>query len=80
VPLEPLEIQLARLDAKSVAGSLGRDPVRSEPLAKRVHLHLERIRSGLRRALAPERVDQPVTRDDVPGGEEQARQQPRLPP
>jgi hypothetical protein len=79
-PFEQLEIELARVDPETVARSLGGDPVLPEQPAERVHLHLERVRGRRRRALVPERVDQPVAGDDLPGGEEQTREQPRLPP
>jgi hypothetical protein len=40
-----------------------------------VHVNLERVRSGRRRVLAPQRVDQPVARHDPAAGHQQAREQ-----
>ena len=79
-PLEPLEIELARLYAQPIAGPVRRDAVLAEELAQPVHENLKRIPRGRRRLLTPQRVDQPVTGDDVAGKQKEARQQPRLPP
>ena len=73
--LEPLEVELAGLQAQAIAGPFGHDPVRSQPPAQRVHLDLERVRRARRRALAPQRVDQPVARGDLAARDQQAGQE-----
>jgi len=44
-----------------------------------VHLHLKRVPRRLLRLLAPERVDQPVARDDLVRVQQQAGEERRLP-
>jgi hypothetical protein len=44
-----------------------------------VHRHLEGVRGRRRRALAPERVDQPLTRDDLVRVQQQQREHGPLP-
>jgi len=78
-PLEALEVELVRPDVEPVPGSLRRDSLLPEPLAQRMHLHLERVSRRLLRLLAPEGVDQVVAGDDLVRAQEQAREQERLP-
>jgi hypothetical protein len=77
--LESLEVELALRDPKAVSGPLGRDAARPQPLSERVHLHLERVPSGLPGLLAPERVDEEIARDDLVRVQQQVGEQQRLP-
>ncbi len=45
-----------------------------------MHGDLERVCGGVRRALAPERVDEALTRDHLVGAEEEQRQERPLAP
>ncbi len=65
--LEALDVALALLEAEHVARGAGQDPVGAERVAKRVDMHLERVRRAGRRPLAPDPVDQPVGRDRLVG-------------
>ena len=78
-PLEAVEVELVWLDPEPVAGALRRDPILPEALAKSVDLHLQRVGGARGRTLAPDRVDQPVARDDLVPVEEEAVEHPRLP-
>ena len=73
--LEPLEVELARLDPQAVAGPVRLDPVAAEQLAQPVHLHLERVRRLVRWRLAPERVHETIARDRPVGVQRQAGEQ-----
>ncbi len=45
--LEPLDVELVRLDVHVVAGRSGDDPVGAQSLAERVHVHLQRAGGAL---------------------------------
>src|SRR2546429_628632 len=63
-PREPLEVKLLRRDPQLVAGRLRQDHVRAQQLPKLGDEVLQRGRRGPGRLLAPERVHDPVGRDD----------------
>ena len=73
--LEALDVALALLDAEHVARCAGHDPVGAERVAKRVDMHLERVRALAGGASPPDPVDQPVGRDRLVGMEQQEREQ-----
>jgi hypothetical protein len=59
-PLEPLEIELVRLDVKHVARGAPCKPVVTERLAKAGNVVVDRVRGRRRRPLSPDAVDQAV--------------------
>jgi hypothetical protein len=76
--LETIEVELAVLDADRITGCLRQHSIRADRLAELRHVHLERLRSSLRRRVTPEVVDQPPGGDDAvsiqqQNGEERAR-------
>ena len=73
--LEAVEVELAGLDAQQVAGRPRLDPLAAEELAQVGDVDLQRLVDGRRRVLLPQRVDQPVSRDDAIGVEQQQGQQ-----
>ena len=74
-PLEPIDVELVRLDPNQVPRRPGHDPVGSERPAQRMDMHLERVLGARGRRLAPDRVDQPVGGDDLVRVEQQLREQ-----
>ena len=68
---EPLEVQLARLDAHEVARRARDDPIGAECLPERVDVDLDRAGAARGRRFAPDPVDQPVGRDGHVGVEQQ---------
>jgi hypothetical protein len=73
------DVELLRRDPEEVAGTAGHDPLTPEQLAEPVNRHLERVRRRLRRSLAPEPVDQPLSRDGLVRVEKEERKQGTLP-
>ena len=63
--LEPVEVELLRLDADQVAGRLRGEGIRRKRLAKARHVHTERSCRVLGRILSPEVVDQAVGGNDL---------------
>ena len=63
--LEALEIELPWLDAQLVSRGAGDDAVSAQSLAELGDIDLERFLRRPRGSLAPERLDQMVTRDDA---------------
>ena len=78
-PLEPVDVQLVRLDHEPIAAALGRDALLPETLAQRMHLDLQGVGGCRRRTFTPDRVDQPVTRDDLASLQKKAVKQQHLP-
>ena len=76
--LEALEIQLAGREAQPVAGPVQLDPLGAQAPAQAVHVDLQGVDGRRGRLLTPQRVDQPVARDDLPAGDQQAREQRHL--
>ncbi len=65
-------IELVSLKPEEIAGRARLDPVHSESLPELRDVHLQRCLRSFRRPLAPESVDQPLTRDElVPMQEEE---------
>jgi hypothetical protein len=76
--LEPRRVQSLRLDAQHVTGRVGRDRVGAaacERLAELRDMHVQRLVRRRRRRLPPERVDQPVARDNLACVQEQDGEQ-----
>ena len=63
--LEASEIELLGSEPQNVAGWPGLDRVRPEQLAERRNMSAQGGLSGLRRRLAPERIEKLVRRDDL---------------
>jgi hypothetical protein len=76
--LEAREVELPVLEPHRVPGRLRDDHISPEHLAELRDVHLDRRRCSLRRLVAPELVDQAVTRNGLVGTEEQERQEPAL--
>jgi hypothetical protein len=74
-PLEAREVELGRVEPEAVAGAVPLDPLRAERLTQAVDVDLERGDRGARRLRSPERVDQPVARDDRVRMQEEKGQQ-----
>ena len=64
-PLEPVEIELVGLDPDEVSGRSGRQHVLRKRLSKSRDVDAQCRGGVLRRALAPELVDQPVSGNDL---------------
>jgi hypothetical protein len=77
--LERAEVELAGLDPEAVAGAPGLDPLAAERLPEAVNRDLERVRGGLGRILAPERVHEAVARHDFVRAEEEEGEESPLP-
>ena len=75
---EPRLVELAGIQPQDVAGRLRDHPVVGERLAELRHVDVERLRSARRLPLAPERVEQPLHRDDRVRVEEEHREQAAL--
>ena len=73
--LEALEVELAGRQAQPVPGPVQLDPIGAEPVAQAGHVDLQRVDGCRGRLLAPQRVDQPVARDDLAARDQQAREQ-----
>ncbi len=76
--LEAIEIELALAHPNQVAAGLGDDRVAAERLAELRDVHLNRGRGGLGRLLAPELVDQALTRDGLVRVQEQKAEEAAL--
>jgi hypothetical protein len=74
-PLDAVEIDLVFPDDEDVAVTAGPDPVRAERLAKARDVPLHRVACRRRRAFLPERLDRLVDRHELPGAEEQQREE-----
>ena len=74
-PLEPVDVELVRLDADEVARRTGDDAVGAEGAPQRVDVDLQGVLGAGRRRLAPDRVDQPVGGDDLVRVEQELREQ-----
>src|SRR5215216_8111920 len=77
-PLEPAQVELPILDPQLVARRAGgEDPTSAagalglEQVAELRDVHLERLSRRLGRALAPQRLDQAIARDDLVRMEQQ---------
>ena len=51
------------------------DPLGAERLSQAVHVDLQRADRGVRRLVAPERIDEPVAGHDAAAFEQQRREQ-----
>ena len=69
------QVELVGIESQRVARAMRFDPVRPERLAEAVDVHLERRDRRPRGLGAPQDVDQPVSRHDDLGVQEQERQQ-----
>ena len=68
---ETLEVELARLDVQPVGAAPGHDPLGAERLAQPVDVDLQRADRGLRRPLAPDRVDELAARHGLVRAQQQ---------
>ena len=73
-PFEALRVQLVGLDPQTVGAALGRQPV-GDDLPHLRHVHLERVRRGRGRLLAPEVLDQEIGGDELVAVQEKEREQ-----
>ncbi len=74
-PPHPGYVQLLRLEAHEIARRPRLDHVRPERLPQLGDEVLQRRRGGRGRCPVPERIEEPVERDDAPGLEQERRQQ-----
>ena len=70
-PLEPIGVELVRLEADAVAVAVRLDPLGSEGAAQAVHVDLERARGLAGRRLSPEGVDEMLSGHDGAAVQEQ---------
>ena len=63
--LEAIDIELARLDSQEVPAWAALESIAAKRAAQPRDVSVERLLDARRRPLAPERVDQPVARDDL---------------
>ena len=68
-------VELARRDSGDVPRRLGHENGGAERLTQLRDIHLQSVRSGPRRRLAPELIDQPLRRDDLVHTQEQCCEQ-----
>jgi hypothetical protein len=61
-PPEPAEVELLVIDVERIAGRIRHDPMGSEEMSQLGHVVLERAAGRRRRILAPEIVDEPISR------------------
>jgi hypothetical protein len=73
--LEPVDVELTRVQPELVAGALGLDPVGADRPAQAVDVDLKRLHRRAGRVGAPQGVDQPVPRDDAVRVQQHDRQQ-----
>ena len=73
--LEPIDVELARLDREQVAAGLAEQPARAELLSQPVDVGIERFGDAWRRVLSPQRLDQFTSRNDLVCVQQQHRQQ-----
>ena len=73
--LEAPEIELALTDLELVAGAPRAQPLPPEEPAQAVHGDLDRVLRGAGRPLAPERVDDALSRHDLVRVQEEQREQ-----
>jgi hypothetical protein len=62
---EPGCVELAGSEMSGISGHPGHERVGAELLAQPRDVHLQGVRGGTRRRLAPHLVDQPLHRDDL---------------
>ena len=74
-PLEPIDVELPRLDREQVAAGLAEQPVGAELLSQPVDVGIERFGDAWRRVLSPQRLDQLAARNDPVCVQQQHRQQ-----
>jgi hypothetical protein len=70
-----LEIQLLAGDPKQVAGRLGFEPLLAEQFSKTGHVDVQRLVGALGRVAFPERIHEPVLRDNLVRVQQQHGQQ-----
>src|SRR5262249_3695591 len=63
------------LDVERVSGAAPRNGVRAESFPQLCDVDLDGVERGLRRVAGPERLDEPVDRDDVPDVESEHREE-----
>jgi hypothetical protein len=71
---EPQRVHVLRVEPQAVAAGDPFDDVRIQRPAQPRHHRLQRVRHGVRRLVAPERVDQHVRTDGTPGVEREPGQ------
>ena len=84
--LEPIQVELTRLEAHEIAGRSRHDHARRGPrrtarldrLSQLRNIALQRGRRRRRRRLAPDQIDQPLARNDLARMEQEDRQHPAL--
>jgi hypothetical protein len=74
-PVEPRQVELPRIEPQPVAGPVPLDAVRPERPPQPVDVDLERRDGRAGRVLSPQRVDEPVARDDGVRVQEQQGEQ-----
>ena len=74
-PLELIDVELARFHPEHVAASLAEQPAVTKQLPQPVNVGIERLSGTAGRALAPKRLEQLVSGDDVVCVQQQHRQQ-----
>jgi len=65
-----VQVELSRLDADAVARAVRLDPISSEHLAESVDRHLKCVRRRIGGAVAPEAIDQAISRHGLVGMEQ----------
>jgi hypothetical protein len=75
---EAVEVQLPGLYREHISRRLGAKNPRGQDAAQVRDMHLQRLAGRLRRAIAPQLVDEAVGRDDLVAMQEQDRQEPPL--
>jgi hypothetical protein len=73
--LEPVEVELALLDAQHVAGRPPVEPTLAHDLAQSRDVVLERVPRGRRRPLSPNPLDQAIASDSLVRPQQQHREQ-----
>src|SRR5262249_39600360 len=73
--LEVGDVDAVLLELEPIAGRLRQQPLRTEELAQPRHVTVERRRRSLRRTVGPERLQQPIARDDFSCVQEQQSEQ-----
>ena len=78
-PLEPVQVERARIDTEQIPGIACLDGALAECLAKLRDIALQDVGGGVRRVVAPDRVDQPVRGHHLSRVEEQDGEHRALP-
>ena len=73
--VEAVQVELVRRDAQHVPRRSRLEPVGAEQPAQPRHVAVQRGDRGSRRRLSPQRVDQPVARDDLVRAQQQVAEQ-----